>query len=698
MKKVTLLLGLAMMIAVGGCKKDKPTEPSRSCTITSPENGAEHSIYDDLVVTVETKENIVMVTVYLDDAPYAATLTKPYTATIPSTLLSLGSSTLKAIAVDNVGAQKESATITITITDDAGGDETESPSFVTFTNGIIPPSWKTSTWEVDIAMGYDDSYSLRSKDYPASVLTTKTMSAPSYVEFYTRGDNFDLYIDRNKKQPFSSTAEGNWKKWVYIFEKGQHEFLWETTLGAAVYLDAVRFGTATLPQVTTNEITDITATSATAGGNVTLNGNRSITARGVCWSTSENPTIDNNKTTDGTGTGAFISEITGLTLGMVYYLRAYATNEIGTAYGEQIIFTTDPLKIPTVTTYDISNITSTTAQCGGNVTADGYTPVTARGVCWSISENPTINDSKTSNGSGTGDFTSNITGLTHGTLYYVRAYATNSIGTAYGEQKTFTTLTINLPTVTTADVTKITSTAAKCGGNVTNDGNSSVTARGVCWSTSPNPTINDDKTTNGTGTGSFTSNVTGLIKNKLYYIRAYATNSAGTAYGEQKSFTPKLAIGENYQGGVIAYIDNTGEHGLIAAKQDQNDCLGWCYGNTVVTGATETAYGTGKNNTTKIVQAQGIGVSMYAARLCNDLVLNGYSDWFLPSKDELNLLYENRDAIGGFTSFNKMYWSSTEYDIDYAWYQSFSDYGTQSISVKNTTGSSCVAVRAVRYF
>ena len=294
-----------------------------------------------------------------------------------------------------------------------------------------------------------------------------------------------------------------------------------------------------LPIVTTNEITGITQTTATSGGNVTSDGGANVTARGVCWSTSQNPTISNSHTTDGNGTGSFTSSIAGLTANTTYYVRAYATNEKGTSYGEQKSFKTlQNIELPTVTTTNVSNITQTTATSGGNVTDDGGATLTARGVCWSTSQNPTISNSHTTDGNGTGNFTSSITGLTANTTYYVRAYATNEKGTAYGEQRSFTTLqNIELLTVTTTNVSNITQTTATSGGNVTSDGNAAVTARGVCWSTSQNPTISNSHTTDGNGTGSFTSNITGLTANTTYYVRAYATNSAGTGYGDEISFT-----------------------------------------------------------------------------------------------------------------------------------------------------------------
>jgi len=294
---------------------------------------------------------------------------------------------------------------------------------------------------------------------------------------------------------------------------------------------------ASLPTVTTTSITNIGTTTATGGGNVTSDGGTTVTARGVCWSTSQNPTISNSRTTNGTGTGSFTSSLTSLSSNTTYYVRAYATNSVGTAYGNQISFrtTTGTNTLPTVTTTIVSSITGTNAVSGGNVTSDGGSPVTARGVCWDQSGAPALDNPHTTDGTGTGSFKSNITGLISGRTYYVKAYATNAVGTSYGNMVSFTTG--NPPTVTTTSVTNITSSTATSGGNVTSSGGSTVTARGVCWATTQNPTINNSITTNGSGTGTFTSSLTGLLSNTTYYVRAYATNSAGTTYGNVIQFT-----------------------------------------------------------------------------------------------------------------------------------------------------------------
>lgn len=291
-----------------------------------------------------------------------------------------------------------------------------------------------------------------------------------------------------------------------------------------------------IPTLNTTAATNITATTATAGGNITSDGNSPITARGVCWSTNQSPTISDSKTIDGKGIGTFLSSVTELLPGSTTYARAYATNDVGTAYGTQIVILTTSV-LPILTTTDLIEITSTTATGGGNITSDGGAAVIARGVCWSRNPMPIIRaDSTTNNGTGLGVFSSPITGLSPGKNYFIRAYATNSVGSSYGNQITFNTSAV-VPTVTTSAITDITPETANGGGIVTIDGGSEVTARGVCWSTGQTPTIEDSKTAEDLNITSFNSNLTGLIDNTTYYVRAYATNSIGTGYGNSISFT-----------------------------------------------------------------------------------------------------------------------------------------------------------------
>ena len=307
------------------------------------------------------------------------------------------------------------------------------------------------------------------------------------------------------------------------------------------------------PTVTLTPITNITYNSATTGGDVTSDGGASVTAKGVCWATNQIPTPSDSKVNSGTGTGSFTSSLTGLNPGTTYTIRAFAYNSVEIGYSNQATFTTVALMLPVVTTTDISSISATAAASGGNITTDGGSAITARGVCWATTQNPTTSNSKTTDGTGSGMFTSTLTGLSLATTYYVKAYATNSIGTSYGGQVTFTTLTeAEAPVVTTTTVSTFTNTTATSGGNISSDGGSAITAKGVCWATTANPTISNSKTTDGTGSGSFTSNISGLTSGTTYYLRAYATNSIATSYGIEFSFTPGTVT--DIDGNVYHYI------------------------------------------------------------------------------------------------------------------------------------------------
>ncbi len=315
-----------------------------------------------------------------------------------------------------------------------------------------------------------------------------------------------------------------------------------TNSKGTAYGNQITFKTlTTTPTVVTNAASNITATSATVGGNVTNDGGSEIIARGICYGTKENPTISDKKVDNSGTTGTYSCTLEGLSVATTYYARAYATNANGTIYGEEVTFTT-LASMGTLTTYAASNITVTSATVGGNITSDGGAEITARGVCYSTTENPTIEDTKVSSGTGVGEFSCNLTGLTFNTTYYVRAYATNNKGTAYGNQITFKTLTTT-PTVVTNAASNITATSATVGGNVTSDGGANVTARGICYSTSANPTIEGDKVASSSGIGEFECNITGLAFNTKYYARAYATNANGTVYGEEVTFTTLASMG-----------------------------------------------------------------------------------------------------------------------------------------------------------
>jgi uncharacterized protein (TIGR02145 family) len=322
-------------------------------------------------------------------------------------------------------------------------------------------------------------------------------------------------------------------------------------LSVGIFTTCEKFEVKPVTKVETGTATPL-ATSLVVNGNIIDLSGEGNTDHGFCYATQSMPTIDDFKVSKGNPkVGAFSGSIDGLTLNTQYYVRAYCQSAEGVVYGKTVdISTLDGQSA--LTTTAVTSITATTATSGGNITSDGGAAITARGVVWSTSQNPTTtsNQGITSNGSGTGSFPITLTNLQHSTVYYVRAYATNSFGTHYGNQQTFTTQD-GVITLTTTKASNIWATTATSGGNITSDGGAPVTARGVVWSTSPNSTIESNLgiTSNGAGTGIFASYITNLQHATVYYVRAYATNNFGTHYGNQVSFPT------NGPGGTITDAD-----------------------------------------------------------------------------------------------------------------------------------------------
>lgn len=409
---------------------------------------------------------------------------------------------------------------------------------------------------------------------------------------------------------------------------------------AQVDLGTIEIEGPGLPTVTTKPITDISDNKATSGGNVTADGRASVIARGVCWSKSEYPTIDDEHTQNGSGLGEYKSQLTNLEAGATYYVRAYATNRIGTAYGEQLTLLSKT-GLPQVTTDEVSNISATTAMCGGNIAANSGYAITARGICWSDkTATPTINNNHTEEVATTGHFTSMMIGLERNTTYYVRAYAVNEKGTNYGETKTFTTGD-GKPILSTISPT-INDAMAVSGGNIISDEGSPITARGICYGTLPNPDLSGtyEHTSNGTGIGYFTSSFNLPIGSGRYYIRAYATNANGTTYGEQ-----------------------------VEVIQPYDELPTFNYG----------------GHTYKVAPVANSTFSWTdAINYCDNLTFCGYTDWQLPTKDELLQMYNDRTTIGYYVS--GAYWSSSaDYgNPTYYYYVDFASGKVAGISAGGT--------------
>jgi hypothetical protein len=280
-------------------------------------------------------------------------------------------------------------------------------------------------------------------------------------------------------------------------------------------------------------------------------------------------------------------------------------------------------------------------------------------------------------------------------LFVFSAFTSNAQRTIFTSQNNYVAPP-SPPVLVTTAVTAITGTTATSGGTITSDGGATVTSRGLVWGTSPGAST--FSSTSGTGTGTFSTNLTGLNISTTYYVRAFATNNVATVYGSEVSFTtitpPPPAAGDIYGGGKIFYIFQPGDpgyvagqyHGLIAATSDTQGyrvfgCRGWPAG-------TSTALGTGAANTTTLL---GCWETNFAAKLARAVRDGGYSDWYLPSKDELNKLYINKNIVGNFIETH--YWSSSESDSNYAIYQNFGT-GAQSNSDKNGQKG----IRAIRTF
>jgi uncharacterized protein (TIGR02145 family) len=216
----------------------------------------------------------------------------------------------------------------------------------------------------------------------------------------------------------------------------------------------------------------------------------------------------------------------------------FSTTTIKT-HGFSIRLIKPPTIIPGFTTTYPTTITSTSLLgTGGYIPTDYTGTITERGIVYSTSINPTIANTKIQSGSGLGSYTINITGLSVNTQYFIRAYAISSTeGVVYANNISVFTLN-STPTVFTNNISQITTNSAVSGGVIDNNGGLAIISKGVVWSTSPNPTIAlSTKTNSGGGDGDFISDITGLALNTKYYVRAYATNSATTGYGDEKEFT-----------------------------------------------------------------------------------------------------------------------------------------------------------------
>ncbi|HTE48449.1 MAG TPA: peptidoglycan-binding domain-containing protein, partial [Candidatus Paceibacterota bacterium] len=299
-----------------------------------------------------------------------------------------------------------------------------------------------------------------------------------------------------------------------------------------------------VPTVTTQAASSVTATTATLNGNITATGGADATEHGFAYGTDSSLATVIATTTEGsqTGTGAFTSSISSLSCNTTYYARAYATNSAGTGQGSIQSFLTDPC-VPTVTTSAASDIGISTATLNGIITDTGGSDAGESGFAYGTDSSlaSVIATSTLGSQSGTASFSQDIASLAPGTLYYFRAYATNSAGTGYGSIQSFETPPLGAPTVTTQGASSITATSATGNGTITSTGDATVITRGVVYGATSS--YGATTTESGTfSTGAFTASITSLTCNTLYHYASYAMSSAGTAYGNDQTFTTSACI------------------------------------------------------------------------------------------------------------------------------------------------------------
>lgn len=303
-----------------------------------------------------------------------------------------------------------------------------------------------------------------------------------------------------------------------------------------------------LPTVTTNpSVTNIQSSTATASGEVVNVGDSPIINSGICWSsTNQAPTKNDDFALSSMGTGfglgVFDVNMINLSGGTTYYIRSFATNLSGTAYGNMVSFTTQSTSIPSIELdIDLNTLTNSSIfALGKNINAGGG-QITQKGFCWAVS--PNVPDLLIqSNGSGnlflgtnSNDFSNTVFGLSGSTTYNLRAFAINSSGTSYSTTRTFTTYSDN---VSFKPITFVRgSKRARFSTGIYSDGGSTITQKGFCWSVSPNPTLSDNFSENGSVLEDYTTLPEDLNPNTTYYVRAYLTNGNGTFYSDQTSFT-----------------------------------------------------------------------------------------------------------------------------------------------------------------
>jgi uncharacterized protein (TIGR02145 family) len=414
-----------------------------------------------------------------------------------------------------------------------------------------------------------------------------------------------------------------------------------------------------LPSVTTTAISNITATSASSGGTITNEGSSGVISRGVCWSPVSTPTISDNKSTGGVGI-SFSSNLTNLNAITVYYVRAYATNSVGTSYGEEIPFTTLG-QTPASINADATNITATDATLNGTINANylsttvtfEYGTTTSYGYTGTPSQSPVSGNIVT-------NVSINITALAPSTTYHYRLKAVNSLGTTYSNDLIFTTLGL-IPTVSTIAAISITSSGAALNGSVNANYLSTVVTFEYGTNTSYGSTVSAiQNPITGSVNTNVSSSIVGLNQVTTYHFRVKAVNSLGTSYGNDLTFTTTATPSITDIDGNKYYIVTIGNQvwmaeNLKVTKYNDGTIIPNVISTTTWTGLTTGAY-CDYNNIPSNAVTYGRLYNWYVVdnNAATKAVSNGGKNvcpigWHMPSNEEWKTLttYLGGEAVAG---------------------------------------------------
>lgn len=348
-----------------------------------------------------------------------------------------------------------------------------------------------------------------------------------------------------------------------------------TNGGTVVVPVQMEVGAAVAPSVAIESASNATYNSVQLRGTILSVGSTKISRHGFCWSEHAGPTVDDacSDAGDCSEPKTFENTVYNLKASATYHVRAYAINDAGLSYSErELTFNTaSSPTVPEVSTGTVGQITDVSAQISGSITALGNVDeVTYFGHVWSKSPQPTLqNGSQTNFGKTkeTRSYVSNLTGLAANTTYYVRAYAINKIGTAYGDDAVFTTQK-TAPVIVTAEITDIGHSSAVGGGSISNANGHTIVERGICWNRTGDPTASDNY---AVADENFVCKLTNLTASTAYYVRACVKTAENSVYyGNQQQFTTTAAP-VNPTNGLFAYytFENNTKNTVEGANNGQ---------------------------------------------------------------------------------------------------------------------------------